>query len=83
MSGTHGFRSLEAAAQFIVTAAASRNDEERPWFRLVEDRVTPDEDYDAALAVTRYAAAAAGYCPPGDWGAVVAQCVEFMDHDAD
>ena len=28
-------------------------------------------------------AAAAKYCPPGDWGAVVAQCVEFMDHDAD
>jgi len=78
-----GFRSLEAAAQFIVTAAASRNDEERPWFRLVEDRVTPDEDFDDALAVTRFAAVAAKYCAPGDWGAVVAQCVEFMHHDAD
>jgi len=83
MSGTHGFRSLEAAAQFIVTAAASRNDEERPWFHLVDNRVTPEEDYDDALAVVNYAAAAARYCPPGDWGAVVKQCVEFLDHEMD
>ena len=78
-----GFRSLEAAAKFIVTAAASRNDEERPWFHLVDNRVTPEEDYDDALAVVNYAAAATRYCPPGDWRAVVEQCIEFMDHEAD
>ena len=75
-----GFRSLEAAAKFIATAASKK---EVPWFHLVGNRVTPEEDYDDALAVVNYAAAASRYCPPGDWEAVVKQCVEFLDHEMD
>ena len=77
------FRSLERAAEFITKASQAGEWDERPWFHLVDNRVTPEESYDDALAVVNYAAAAARYCPPGDWGAVVAQCVEFMDHEMD
>lgn len=67
------FRALTTAAKYIATHEVFGG------YRIVNDKVTPDSEYDNALAVVTYAGSATKECKKGDWNSVVDTCIAWFD----
>ena len=72
----HECRTLNGAARFIAQNPVYGG------YKIVGDKVSPDSDYDAALAVVRYASAARAKIRRDDWSAVVDQCIRWFDGES-
>lgn len=73
--GQHACRTLTGAARYVARNPVYGG------YRIVGDRVQPESDYDAVLAVTRYAEAARMEIGREDWEAVVDLCVTWFGDD--
>ena len=72
----HECRTLTGAARFIAQNPVYGG------YEIVGDKVSPDDEYDAALAVVRYASAARAKIRRDDWPAIVEQCVRWFDEES-
>lgn len=68
----HTFRKLTSAAKYIATHGTFGG------YRIVGDVVSPDSDYDDALAVVQHAEQARNHVGKNDWDAVVDLCLEWF-----
>lgn len=72
----HTFRKLTSAAKYIANNGVFGG------YRIVGDAVTPDTEYDNALAVVRYAEAARRDVGKNDWDAVVDTCIAWFEAES-
>jgi len=70
------FRKLTSAAKYIANNGVFGG------YRIVGDAVTPDSEYDSALAVVRYADAARREVGKDDWESVVETCISWFDAES-